>query len=65
MTIVITLHTHEDEAARQEGSLFETARLLELVTDRLLAGSWPMNGPVYDAGGNQCGTVTVHVTPAS
>lgn len=65
MKITVTIHTdnaafdEDNEAVQQEGSMFETARILQKVAGRFAAGSWPMDGPVFDINGNQVGEVEV------
>lgn len=65
MTITITINTDNDafdldnEAVVQEGSMFETARILQKVAGRFAAGSWPMDGPIFDINGNEVGEVKV------
>ena len=65
MKIVIEIDTEnaafdeDNEGARQEGSMFETARILREVANRFAAGSWPMDGAIFDANGNTIGEVTL------
>jgi len=61
LTITIDLNNaafdNDREATKQEGSMFETSRILDLLARRFAAGSWPMEGPIMDANGNTCGQV--------
>ncbi len=65
ITITITINTDNEAFAddnlgvEQEGSMLETARILEKVAARFAAGSWPMDGPIMDVNGNTVGRVTV------
>lgn len=63
----LTIEVELDNAAfdddrdgiEQEGSMFETARILRVLAGRFAAGSWPMEGPIMDANGNTVGLVRV------
>lgn len=65
MTITITINTDnaafedDNEAAKQEGSMFEVGRILEQLAGRFTAGSWPMGGPILDINGNTVGKVEI------